>query len=193
MQDGAEDFLTYPIGRLKENQDDIVLAWNFEERIRTVSEKLPTTYKKIEILDNLFKNNEILPEIYENLSKEFNKALEDLKHEGQILLGDLDKQIHVQESYVKSLHLARTFIEMEHGIEKIEDQIYHESLTSILKEISNVSYKKLTLTRNKEKVLATLENQQKSEPETGQQSLPDDSAAEPDEKEPVITVRMTQE
>jgi len=50
------------------------------------------------------------------------------------------------------LHLSRTFLEMEHGVGNVRDEVFRQSLISILKELKSASYKKMNLLKIKERI-----------------------------------------
>ncbi|MEM2111321.1 MAG: CdvA-like protein [Candidatus Bathyarchaeia archaeon] len=188
IENKNEDLVRYPVERLKIDQGNIFLISDVKKRVEILSEKFPIVKKKKEILDNLSKNNEILPEVYEKLAGEFNKALDEMRCEAQNLSNDLETQIRALEDSIKTLHLARTFLEMEHGINKVEDEVYQQSLMSILKEIKNLSYRKLNLTKDKEKISILLLGEGKTELDNKKSEQIDLT-----EEKHVITVHVTEE
>ncbi|MCX8170348.1 MAG: hypothetical protein N3E47_00025 [Candidatus Bathyarchaeota archaeon] len=152
VENKGEDLIKYPVERLKVGQDEVLLVSEIDKRVEEICEKLPVLLKKREILESLFKNKEILPEIYESMSAEFDKAIDNVRVKAQGVLGDIERQIQLQENIIKTLHLARTFLEMEHGIGNIRDDVFRQSLLSILREIKYVSYRKMSLLKTKERV-----------------------------------------
>jgi hypothetical protein len=109
-----------------------------------------------------------------------------MNNEAQNLLNEIERQIQFQENMIKSLHLARTFLEMEHGIGNVRDEIFRQSLLSILREIKYASYKKMNLLKTKERVAGI----------TLQASKEGVGASAADNyvgQKPVISVHMTDE
>lgn len=152
VENKGDELVKYPVERLKISQDEIFLVSDIERRVDEICEKLPVLLKKREILEALFRNKEILPEIYESLSAEFDKSIDDMRVKAQNVLSDIERQIQLQENTIKMLHLARTFLEMEHGIGNVRDDVFRQSLLSILREIRYASYRKMNLLKIKEKV-----------------------------------------
>ncbi|MEM1506740.1 MAG: PRC-barrel domain-containing protein [Candidatus Bathyarchaeia archaeon] len=152
VENKGEEIIKYPVERLKAGQDDVLLVSEIDRRVEEICEKLPVLLKKREILESLFRNKEILPEIYESLSAEFDKSIDDMRVKVQGVLGDIERQIQSQENIIRMLHLARTFLEMEHGIGNVRDDVFRQSLLSILREIKYASYRKMSLLKTKEKV-----------------------------------------
>lgn len=154
VENKNEEFIKYSVDRIKVSQEDVFLISDIERRADRLCEALPIVWRKREILESLFKNKEIMPEIYEGLSAELDKSLNDLRAEAQNLLGEIERQIQSQENNVRVLHLARTFLEMEHGIGNIKDEIFRQSLLSILREIKFVSYKKMSLLKTRDRIMS---------------------------------------
>lgn len=151
-----EGLIRYPIGRLRCSQDEVSLTFDIERRAEEICEKIPLLIKRREILEGLFKNKEILPEIYEGLSAEINKTIGEVESEARSLLKEIEAEIQQQEDLTKTLYLARAFLEMEHGVGNIRDDVFRQSLLSILKGIKHASHRKANLMRIKEKLLSLI-------------------------------------
>ena len=158
----SEEVVKYPVERLRVDREEVFLISDIEKRAEELCGKFPILLKKREILDSLFKNKNIMPEIYENLSAGFDKSIDELRFEAKNLLSDIEQQIKFQENFIKTLHLARTFLEIEHGIGNLKDDVFRQSLLSILREIKYASYRKMNLLKIKNKVssIALQENEE---------------------------------
>lgn len=149
----SEALVRYPISRLKFTQEDVFLVFDIERRVEEICERMPLLFKKRDTLETLFKNKEIPPEIYEGLGAEIDKSISELEAESQNLLKEIDSEVQRQEDSIKMLYLARTFLEMEHAIGNVKDDIFRQSLISILREIKHASHRKASLLKTKEKLL----------------------------------------
>lgn len=147
-----EALARYPVRRLKCVQEDVFLVFDIERRVEEICERMPLLIKKREVLETLFKNKEILPEIYESLSAEIDKSISEIGAEAQGLLKEIDCEVQQQEDLIKTLYLARTFLEMEHGVGNVKDDAFRQSLLSILREIKHISHRKMSLLKTKEKL-----------------------------------------
>ena len=152
IESKSEMLVRYPVERLKYSQEDVFLVFDVERRVEEICEKMPVLLKKREILESLFKNKEILPEIYESLSAEIDKLISEVRAEAQNLLKEVEDEIQQQENLIRVLHLSRTFLEMEHGVGNVRDEVFRQSLISILKELKSASYKKMNLLKIKERI-----------------------------------------
>jgi len=203
--------ITCPVERMNISKDGISLTSYIDKRAELISEKFPVTRKKRKILEKLLENKVIPQEIYENLCKEFDKILDEMKNEAQTLQKDIEKKIKKQEDYIRTLQLARAFLEIERGIGTLKDEVYQQSLLSLLKESKNASQRKISLLKIKNKISSILQGEEtiKEEPqkestaehETKPQTMPDspsseaksNSTAEPAGKKQAVTVHMTQD
>jgi len=184
-------FVKYPVERLKVSKDEVFLVSPIGAKIEVLSEKFPLISKKRKVLDKLSENKVIPTEIYENLCKEFDRTLEEMKNEAQSLIEDAEKQIKAQEDHLKSLQLSRTFLEIEHEMETLSEETYQQSRISILKEIKNAQQRKLSLLKTKDKMIGIMQGEEepqvKEVPESRAEAEPT-----PSEEQQAIPVRVTQ-
>ena len=185
----------YSVERLKVDGAAISLISHIDTRIEAIAERLPVIAKKRRVLDKLSENKVIPPEIYENLSKEFDRALKGMKKEAQSLLEDMDKKAEEQEDYVRTLQMSRTFLEIEREIGTVANEAYQRSLMSILREIKNARQRKLTLLGIKDKISGILmgeKEEAEEEPEAEPMPEPGVPTGSSEESE-AVPVRMTQD
>ena len=155
--------IRYPVELLKTNKDEVSVVSEVDKKIEVLSEQMPTIRKKRKILDKLAENKVIPSGIHESLCKEFDKTLKEMKNEAQTVLENMDKQVKTQDEQLKTLQLARAFLEIEHGIGTVNDEVYQQSILSVLKEVKNAQQTKLSLFRAKDKVTDALQ-EEKEEP-----------------------------
>jgi hypothetical protein len=194
----------FPVDTLKIDQAAVALISNIDTRIEAIAERLPIITKKRRVLDKLSENKVIPPEIYQNLCKEFDKALRGMRKEAQNLLEDMDKKAEEQEDYIGTLQMSRTFLEIEREMGTVKNEVYQRSLMSILNEIKNARQRKLTLLGIKDKISSILmdeeeeiEEEPEAEPAPGPQLMPAEReptlSNEPSAQGEAIPVRMTQD
>jgi hypothetical protein len=205
-------FVKYPVERLKIDQNEVSLASRVDREIGPLSEKFPIISKRRRVLEELSEKKVIPPQVYKNLRKEFDNALKEMKSRAQNLLEDMDKQVKDQEDYIRTLQLARAFLEIEHAMDTVEDEVYRQSTISLLREIKNASRRKLGLLSTKDKVSSVLLSKEEepvdepktestAEPKTDPKMEPEltsieaeaSSKTESTEEEQAITVRVTPE
>ena len=207
VQRSNGEFARYPVEKLRIDRDGIGLVSDVTTRLETLSERFPIMRKKRRVLDKLMENNKIPSDTYKNLSKWLDKALNGMEKETQDLMNDIGKQVADQEDFIKTVQLARTFLEIEHAMGTVKNEIYHQSLMSLLKEIRNASQRKVDLQEIKGKLAGILieeeevlpepepEEEPQAEPQTGPEAEPR-LLVEPKiggEQRPPVRVRVTQE
>jgi len=207
VQKNNGEFARYPVEKLRIDSNGIALISDTTERLGILSERFPIMRKKRRVLDKLAENNKIPSDTYTNLSKWLDKALEGMEKETQNLINDIAKQVADQEDFIKTVQLARTFLEIEHAMGNVKNEIYHQSLMSLLKEIRNASQRKVDLQEIKGKLAGILieeeevlpEPEPEEEPEAEPQTEPEAGprlVAEPEistNQRPPLRVRVTQE
>jgi len=182
----------YPVERLKIDESGISLISHIDTRIEAIAERLPVITKKRRILDRLSENKVIPPEIYENLCREFDKALKGMKKEAESLLEDMDRKAEDQEDYIKTLQMSRTYLEIEREIGTVKGEIYQQSLMSILREIKNARQRKLTLMGIKDKISSILmEEEEEPEEEPEAEPAPEPQLT-PIEEEPSLPTESSE-
>ncbi len=181
------------IDRLEVKEGEVTLCSEIDKKASVLLTQIPLMWRKKQVLEKLSGNSDILPEVCEKLHAEFDKVIEDLKADAKNLMNDIESQIHGQEESIKMLHMARTFLEIEHGIENIEKDVYQQSLLSILKELKYASYQKLNLIKMKEKLSSILDEEEaeadaSKEIKTSEDQ--EDVKREPTEQSDIITVHL---
>ena len=145
IRDNNGEYECYSVDRLTVENDAVVLLSEIDRTVRAVSERVPLLWRKKKVLDKLSNENKILPEIYESLYNEFSEPLEKLKIEAQGAVNELDRQINDCEETFRTLRLAKTYLEIEHEIGRVEEDAYKESLRAILNGLKGLVEKKQRL------------------------------------------------
>ncbi|MBS7614675.1 CdvA-like protein [Candidatus Bathyarchaeota archaeon] len=178
----------YPFDLLDMVKDEIIVVSDVAKKIESLTEQLPKIRKKRNILDKLAANKVISSGIYDNLCKEFDKALKEMRNEAQTLIEAVDKQVKAQDEQLKTLQLARAFLEIEHGIGTINEETYQQSIITILREVKNTQQTKLSLLRAKDKIAdALLEEKEEPKPEPAEEKKVEAAEASPEVKNEIAT------
>jgi len=178
----------YPLDHLDMTKGEVIAISEVAKKIEALTEQLPKIRKKRNILDKLVANKVIPSGIYENLCKEFDKALKEMRNEAQILLESVDKQVKAQDEQLKTLQLARAFLEIEHGIGTLNDETYQQSIMTILREVKNTQQIKLSLLRAKDRIAdALLEEKEEVKPEPAEEEKGETSEASIEGKNEITT------
>jgi len=189
----------HPMEILQIEDDEVFLSSVIEKKLKSLSEKLPTTRKKRQVLEKLSKEKIVPPAIFENLVKKFDKRLKEMKDEAKSLIDEIENEAKIQEDRIKTLQMARAFLEIEHAMGTVSEEIYKRSIVALLRDMKNAQQKRLELLRTKEKVGGLLEEKPEVSLEEKQEAEPpaveEKRQEEQEEKEEskAIPVRITQE
>jgi len=201
VRDNNGEYKCHPIDRLIVDNDTVILLSEIDKTVKTVAEKIPLLWRKKKVLDKLLNENKILPEIYESLYKEFGEALEKSKIEARSAITELDKQIASSEEAFKMLRLAKTYLEIEHEIGRVEEEAYKESLRVILNGLKSLVEKKQRLQEKRDTLSGILLGEEPivGAPQPTKEDIDKSGTAEKQgsvgqvqsEPESLITVRVT--
>lgn len=186
------EYLCYPIESVECNNEYVAIIPDVERNVKTLSYKLPLLQRKKEILNKLKENNKILPEIYENLYAEFDAALNKLRADAQNLLNEVDKQIVSYDEEFRILHAAKTFLEIEHEIGNVEEDLYQRSVSAILKGLEEIFERKKSFQQMKKLLSGILLNKEISDDNvsTLEEENEEDSPAKSSDDNSVIKVHV---
>ncbi|RJS93173.1 hypothetical protein CW705_01925 [Candidatus Bathyarchaeota archaeon] len=188
----------YPMELLQIEDDEVLLSSPIEKRLRILSEKLPTTLKKRQALEKLSKDKIVPQTIYENLVKKFDKTLKELRDEARSLIEEIEKEADVEEDRIKTLQMARAFLEIEHAIGNVDEETYKRSIVALLRDMKNAQQKRLELLRIKEKISDLLEEkpeaavEEKREAEASGEEEKGQKEQQKEETSKAVPVRITQ-
>ena len=184
VENNNGQLVRYPVSLLKVGRDEVSMVSDIDRKVETISEQLPTMRKKKKILDKLAEGKVIPSGIHESLSREFEKSLNGMKDEAQAILEDADKQVKALDEQLKTLQLARAYLEIEHGVGTVKDEVYQLSVMSILREVKNAQQTKLSLLKMKDKVSEALQEEKETKPEPLEETKEEDAKAPEDKPEP---------
>ncbi len=86
-----------------------------------------------------------------------------------------------QGDFIKTVQLARTYLEIEHAMGNVKNEVYHQSLMSLLKEIRNASQRKVSLQETKQELTDILIEEEEALPEPEPEEEPEaERQAEPE-------------
>jgi len=189
----------YPADMLQIEGDEAFISSPIEKKLKNLSKNLPVVKKKRIVLEKLSKEKIVPREIFESLIKKFDGMLKEMENEAKSLIEEIDKEARLQEEYIKSLQTGRAFLEIEHAMGNISEEVYKRSIVALLRDVKNAQQKRLELLRTKERINALLEEKPEItlEEEKGEEESqiaeeePGEEKGEEDEK--AVPVRLIQE
>jgi len=184
----------HPVEMLQVRGEDVFLLSPIEKRLASLSEVLPKIKKRKEVLKDLSERNVVPSGIIESLAKRIDERLKRLEDEARSLIEEIEREAEMREDNIKSLQMARAFLEIEHAMGTIDEETYKQSIVPLLKEMKNEQQKRLEILRIKERINSILEGEiEAPEEEAEEEPQPAEEEGSEGEEEEPIPVRATPE
>jgi prefoldin subunit 5 len=142
IEHGDGKFLSYPSDHFRIDNGDFVILPPIKMRARTLCQEIPLIWRKDQALNELLGKKKIPSEMFEDLHKNFEGALNQLKADAKTVLEDIDKQIARCTRQIQELHSALINLEIEREIGRIDDQAYQKALEMIQWGLKGVNAEK---------------------------------------------------
>jgi hypothetical protein len=131
LEHGDGEFVRYTSEQFRVDGDDIILLPTLKMRVKTLCDEIPLIWRKDQALSELLDKNKIPSEMFNELHKNFEGALTQLKAEAQSSLENIDKQIAKCNQQVRELNSALIHLEIEREIGRIDDNAYQSAMEII--------------------------------------------------------------
>ena len=191
----GESLERHPAEMLQVRGEDVFLLSPIEKRLTSLSENLPKIKRRKEVLKDLSERNVVPSEIIENLAERIDERLKRLEDEARNLIDEIEREAEIREENIKSLQMARAFLEIEHAMGTIDEETYKQSIVPLLKEMKNEQQKRLEILRIKERINSILEGEIEAPVEEEAEEEPqqvEEKGSEGEEEE-LIPVRAASE
>lgn len=140
VEHGDGEFLRYPSEQFNIDGEDITLSPSLKIRVKSLCDEIPLIWRKDQALSELVDKKKVPSEMFNELHKNFEGALNQLKTEAQTNIDNIDKQISKCNSQVRELNSALIHLEIEREIGRIDEGAYNTALEMIkdgLKQTNN--------------------------------------------------------
>ena len=140
VEHGDGEFLRYPSEQFNVDGEDITLSPSIKIRVKSLCDEIPLIWRKDQALSELVDKKKVPSEMFNELHKNFEGALNQLKTEAQTNIDNIDKQISKCNSQVRELNSALIHLEIEREIGRIDEGAYNTALEMIkdgLKQTNN--------------------------------------------------------
>ena len=121
-------------------------------RAKTLCQQIPLIWRKDQALNELVEKKKIPPEMFDDLHKNFEGALDQLKADGKTVMDDINEQITKCTKQIQELHSALINLEIEREIGRIDDESYQKALGMIQWGLKGVNAEKNDLEALKSKL-----------------------------------------
>lgn len=167
IEHGDGEFLSYSSDHFRVDNGDLVILPPIKLKARGLCQEIPLIWRKDQALNELLGKKKIPSEMFEDLHKNFEGALNQLKADAKTVLDDIDKQTTKCTKQIQELHSALINLEIEREIGRIDAQSYQRSLEMIQGGLKSVNAEKSDFEMLRNKLSNMLIGEKKAEmPET---------------------------
>ena len=152
IEHGDGEFLSYPSDRFRIDNGDFVILPPIKLRAKTLCQEIPLIWRKDQALNELLEKKRVPPEMFDDLHKSFEGALNQLKAEAKTVIDDINKQTAKCTKQIQELHSALINLEIEREIGRTDDQSYQKALGIIQWGLKGVNAEKSDLEALKNKL-----------------------------------------
>lgn len=124
VEHGDGEFFRYSASQLEIGDDGIVLLSGIKLRVKALCDEIPLIWRKNQALSELLEKKKVPPEMFNDLHKHFESALNQLKSNAKSTLENVDKYIAKRTQQMKELQSAMIYLELEREIGKIDEKSY---------------------------------------------------------------------
>jgi len=193
IEHGDGEFLSYSSDHFRIDNGDFVILPPIKLRARALCQEIPLIWRKDQALNELLGKKKIPSEMFEDLHKNFEGALNQLKADAKSALEDINKQVTKCTRQIQELHSALINLEIEREIGRIDDQAYQKALEMIQWGLKGVNAEKSDFETLRNKLSNMLLGEKKPEtPETPTQKETQKATApaSPTLPEPPVVVHV---
>lgn len=145
VEHGDGEFQNYPSDQFKMDGEEITLTPTIKIKVKALCDEIPLIWRKDQALSDLVDKKRIPSEMFNELHKNFEGALNQLRADAQSHLETIDKQIAKSNSQIRELNSALIHIEIEREIGRIDDSAYETALEMVQGGLKKVNSEKTDL------------------------------------------------
>jgi len=145
VEHGDGEFLRYSSEQVKVDGEEITLLPSIKLRVKSLCDEIPLIWRKDQALSDLVDKKKIPSEMFSELHKNFEGALNQLKTDAQSNLESIDSQIAKCNAQTRELNSALIHIEIEREIGRIDEAAYQTASQIIQDGLKRVNSEKIDL------------------------------------------------
>jgi hypothetical protein len=131
VEHGDGEFLRYPSEQINVDGEDVTLSPSIKIRVKTLCDEIPLIWRKDQALSELVDKKKVPSEMFNELHKNFEGALNQLKADAQATMDNIDKQIAKCNQQIRELNSALIHLEIEREIGRIDENAYQTAMEMI--------------------------------------------------------------
>jgi len=186
VEHGDGEFLRYSSDQFKMEGDEITLTPSIKLRVKALCDEIPLIWRKDQALSELVDKKKIPSEMFAELHKNFEGALNQLKADAQANMEGIDKQITKCNAQIRELNSALIHVEIEREIGRIDDAAYETALQMVQEGLRKVNSEKTDL----ESLRSQLSNLMLGDPLTPEKEPDTRTTPTPPLPEPPVVVHV---
>jgi len=181
VEHGDGEFLRYPSEQFNVDGEDVTLLPSIKMRVKSLCDEIPLIWRKDQALSELVDKKRIPSEMFNELHKNFEGALNQLKIDAQANMDNIDKQIAKCNQQIRELNSALIHLEIEREIGRIDENAYQTAMEMIKEGLKQTNNEKndLESMRNQLSNLLLGDTQTPTGKETQTSSTPSPALPEP--------------
>lgn len=125
------EFRKYSSEQFRVDADNIVFLPSIKLRVKTLCDEIPLIWRKEQALNELLEKKKVPSELYNELQKTFEGALNQLKTDAQTTSDKIDKYITRCNAQIRQLNSALINLEIEREIGRIDENSYQTAIEMI--------------------------------------------------------------
>jgi len=146
IEHGDGEFSRYSSDQFRiDDENTVTLTPLMKLRVKSLCDEIPLIWRKDQALSDLTEKKKIPSEMFNDLHKNFEGALNQLKTEAQATLEGIDKQIAKCSLQIRELNSALINLEIEREIGKIDDKAYQAGMEIIQTGLKRTNSEKTDL------------------------------------------------
>jgi hypothetical protein len=145
IERGDGEFTHYSFNLFDVTDKSIVLLSSIKSRAKVLCEEIPLIWRKSQAINELMEKKRIPQEMFNDLHKNFENALNEMKANSQALLEEIDKLTIQCNLQVKEFQLASGYLDIEREIGRIDEKSYQIAFELIQERFKQVSIEKADL------------------------------------------------
>jgi len=143
---GDGEFYRYSSDQFRtDDENTVTITSSMKLKVKTLCDEIPLIWRKDQALSEIVENKKVPSEMFNDLHKNFEGALNQLKTEAQTTLEGIDRQIAKCGLQVRELNSALVNLEIEREIGKIDDKAYQAGMEMIQARLKGTDSEKADL------------------------------------------------
>lgn len=125
------EFRKYLSEQFRVDGDDVVLLPSIKLRVKTLCNEIPLIWRKEQALNELLDKKKVPSELFNELQKSFEGALNQLKSDAKATSDNIDKSIFRCNVQIRQLNSALINLEIEREIGRVDENSYQTAIEMI--------------------------------------------------------------